>query len=358
LHASHRTFASLVFSPKRLGKWPLLLGIVNGVLRERVDEASQPLPEAIADVNQALDEGGLTAFDPEDAEARNRAVDLTVGVSLGLFGAEQRERLQELSIFPEDIDIPLNVVEKLWGATAGLKPFKVQELCIKLHRHSLLQTLNLTTRHIRLHDVMRTYLQSALAKRADVKQVHANLLDAWGEPLKLTERYAWQWYAYHMVGAGRQAELRVLLLSAAWLEAKLAATDVTALTVDFDYLPSEEDLQLVQGAIRLSSNVIANDPDQFTSQMVGRLVSYQDMPAIADFSGRVAEGGQKPWLRALQPALHPPGTGLLRTLWPHELCHCGGGEPGRAAGGLGLLGPDAEGVGFGDRRMPGHFHLR
>jgi len=78
-----------------------------------------------------------------------------------------------------------------------------------------------------------------------------------------------------------------------------------------------EALELIHGAILLSSNAIARDPGQFASQMVGRLLSYREMPAIEKFNKLVAEGTETPWLRPLQPALHPPGTGLLRTLTGH-----------------------------------------
>ena len=49
----------------------------------------------------------------------------------------------------------------------------------------------------------------------------------------------------------------------------------------------------------------------------------------------------------------------LRTLAGHaELGHGGGGDAGRAAGGLGLGGPDAEGLGPGERRTAGGASLR
>jgi len=82
--------------------------------------------------------------------------------------------------------------------------------------------------------------------------------------------------------------------------------------------PDKEVLELIHGAIRLSSNVIVRDPGQFASQMVGRLLAYQDMPAIDAFIQRVAEGGPTPWLRCLQATLHPPGTPLVRTLQGHS----------------------------------------
>jgi hypothetical protein len=123
--------------------------------------------------------------------------------------------------------------------------------------------------------------------------------------------------------------------------------------------PDKEALDLIHGAMRLSSNVIANDASQFAPQMVGRLVSYQDMRALADFSKRVAEGAPKPWLRPLDPALHPPGTALVRTLSGHSSSVSAvAASPDGQRGGLGFRGPDAEGVGPGNRRMPGNLHLR
>jgi WD40 repeat protein len=174
----------------------------------------------------------------------------------------------------------------------------------------------LAARQLRLHDVMRSYLQTELAQHLDPKLVHGKLLDVWGHPNKLPDAYAWQWYTYH-IAAGRVAELRGSLLNPAWLRAKLAATDVTALSTDFDRLPEDEDLDLVHSALRLSAHVIGKDPKQFSSQMVGRLLIYRDMPAIARFADRVAKGTGVPWLRPLHVALYPSGSALVRTLEGH-----------------------------------------
>jgi WD40 repeat protein len=82
--------------------------------------------------------------------------------------------------------------------------------------------------------------------------------------------------------------------------------------------PDREALKLIQGAVRLSSNIIQRDPKQFVSQMVGRLLPYQGLPAIKQFTASIVEGAPTPWLRSLQPALHPPGTALIRTLEGHS----------------------------------------
>jgi WD40 repeat protein len=80
----------------------------------------------------------------------------------------------------------------------------------------------------------------------------------------------------------------------------------------------KEALELIHGAIRLSSHVIGKDPQQFASQMVGRMLPYHDVPAIKEFTSRAVEGTRTTWLRPERPALDPPGTGLLRTLTGHS----------------------------------------
>ena len=77
----------------------------------------------------------------------------------------------------------------------------------------------------------------------------------------------------------------------------------------------KEVLDLIHGAVRLSSNVVA---EQFASQMVGRLLPYCDLHAISEFSTKVAKGARAPWLRPLHPVLHPPGTALTRNLTGHR----------------------------------------
>lgn len=79
-----------------------------------------------------------------------------------------------------------------------------------------------------------------------------------------------------------------------------------------------EALDLIHGAIRLSAHVIEDDPLQFASQMIGRLLPYARMSGIQPYLDQMAAGAPAPWLRPLHPALHPPGTPLLRTLEGHS----------------------------------------
>ena len=82
--------------------------------------------------------------------------------------------------------------------------------------------------------------------------------------------------------------------------------------------PDRDALGLIHGAVGLASNVIAGDPSQFASQVIGRLLAHRDAPAVAQFCARIAAAAPGAWLRPLHPALHPPGTGLIRTLEGHS----------------------------------------
>ena len=158
-----------------------------------------------------------------------------------------------------------------------------------------------------------------------------------------------------------------------------------------------EALELIRGAVRLSAHVVEKDAGQFASQVVGRLLPYRDVPAIREFIDEIAAGAPRPWLRPLHPALHPPGTPLLRTLEGHSGSVNGvavtpdgkravsaswdktlkvwdletgralrtleghgdhvlerGGDAGREAGGFRVCGPHAEGVGPGDGPRAAH----
>jgi len=91
--------------------------------------------------------------------------------------------------------------------------------------------------------------------------------------------------------------------------------------LQLDYVRAQfedrEALNLIRAAIRLSAHVITRYPDQFSSQMVGRLLPHMDMSSVKKFADRTALGASKPWLRPLRATLHPPGTSLVRTLQGH-----------------------------------------
>jgi WD40 repeat protein len=307
----------------RLGDWPLLLRLANSALRVRIDTYRQSLGDALAYTNRLLDKRGLTAFDARDAEERDQAAAMTLGLSTNLLSEDDRERYAELAVFPEDVDIPVAALVELWGATGGLDDVDTEDLCVRLDQLSLLLHCDLETRCIRLHDVVRAYLVREQGKK--LPGVHGQLLgayalDRWPD-LSADEPYLWHHLAYHLREAERSDDLQALLLNPDWMQAKLQATSVNALLADYDVaLESEgkevEDLRLVQGALRLSAHILAQDQAQLCSQLYARLLPLKQ-PGIRDLLHRLRVWQRRPWLRLVSPTLASPGRTLLLTLSGH-----------------------------------------
>jgi hypothetical protein len=92
-------------------------------------------------------------------EQLRQTVVATLEVSLTFLAEQERARYQELAVFPEEVTIPLATLQRLWGATAGLDDFQTERLCQRLHTLSLLLAFDPTTQQVRVHDVVRSYLQ-------------------------------------------------------------------------------------------------------------------------------------------------------------------------------------------------------
>jgi hypothetical protein len=237
----------------RLGDWPLLLELVGAQIRLHM-ALGKSQEKALDSINRALDQKGVTIFDSKDPQQRQQSIARTIDVSLDLLPLAERDCYVDLAIFPEDTSIPLSALQALWN----LDDTDADRVAVELGKCSLL-TLSYEgqSASVRLHDVLRTYLTGKLAGGAPAR--HARLIDAWGDPHQLPDAYAWRWLAYHLVGAGRVERLRELLLDFDWMRAKLEATDPNSLLADYDALlknrPADEELRLVQGAIRLSAHV-------------------------------------------------------------------------------------------------------
>lgn len=224
-----------------LGEWPLLLQLVNSALRIRIENDSQSLRDAIASINTALTRRGLTSFDARSSDERSGAVSKTIGVSLDLLRAQERERYSELAIFPEDVEIPVVTLEKLWDKTGGLDEFETKELCSLLNRLSLLWSYDANRQRIRLHDVVRKFLIEQQPNK--LPSIHAQLLDAhcpatslWSD-MSLDEPYLWDHLAHHLTDAGRGDELVTTVKDWRYLVKKTLIR--TSLAVESDLLTAQ-----------------------------------------------------------------------------------------------------------------------
>lgn len=307
--------ARLAALAARLGEWPLLLKLVNRQLRELVEEGLE-VEVALGEVNESLDEAGLTAFDREDPEARELAVSQTLGMSLQHLPEADRRRFEALAVFPEDEEVPLKAVGCLWS----LGTVATKRLCTRLHELSLLLRFDRRAGTIRLHDVVRDYLLSLQGDQ--VQALHRHLVDAYAGacegdfPAGPRDGYFFQRLPYHLSEGGMEGELRALLFNFRWLEAKLQATEVNALVADYELLRDEEASGTLQAALRLSAHVLARDRRQLAGQLLGRLEDSEGGPLWALLKQARAWRGAA-WLQPRRPTLTPPGSSLLQILEGH-----------------------------------------
>ncbi|HEY1011073.1 MAG TPA: family 1 glycosylhydrolase [Herpetosiphonaceae bacterium] len=298
-----------------IGQWPLLLKLANGVLHQFIANRNS-LREGSDYVRAALADLGPIALDDTDARRRDHAVSLTLDASLRLLTSEQLDRYLELAIFPDDIPIPLAVLERLWARTGQLRAVAVRRLQLQLVSQSLVQEYDVQQRlladpqpgpAIQVHDIVRKYIQQVYADR--LPATHAALLASYGidEWWHLSaDAYAWHHLAHHLLGAGRKAELRTLLLDYRWIEAKLAVTDVPALLNDYALFANDQELQFIHDALQLSAYSLARDRQHLRSQLYSRLL-LQESPGVVRLLDQIKSSAANGWLRTLTPSLEPIG---------------------------------------------------
>ncbi|WP_369269570.1 NB-ARC domain-containing protein [Streptomyces sp. R11] len=207
------------------GRWPVLLNLVNGALRRRIAWGQAP-DAAAREVVRQLATDGPQAFDAARPMDRNTAVAATVQASAALLDAADYERYLDLAIFPEDIDVPLYLLELLWEGR------RAEDLCGELVGLGLVSEYRLDAPEPRLvmHDVVRAYLRRQRGQD-ELRQVHGRLVEAatvllpdgaaqawWELPPHVT--YLWHHLPYHLAQAGLTNELSSLLTDLRWTEVK------------------------------------------------------------------------------------------------------------------------------------------
>ena len=305
----------------RLGEWALLLKLANGVLRDRVGRG-EALANSLAYLNKALNRRGLTAFDAANAQARDAAVSATLRVSFDLLQKEHYARYQELAVFPEDVAIPQATLEKLWGTTGGLDDYDTEELCRTLYRHSLLLNFDLATHTIRLHDVIRSYLQHEVSDA--LPAFHAHLLDAyaltsWAD-LSEDEPYLWDHLAYHLVASGRITELFAIVKDLRYLANKTLVRTAYAAEADLaiaeQRMPTDVPLSLLKRNFANMGHLLnlCTTYNDLSATLYSRLVHLQELSDLCQAFERVIP---RPYLTCWHLLPDLPDPALIRTLGGH-----------------------------------------
>jgi WD40 repeat protein len=239
----------------------------------------------------------------------------------------ERERLQDLAVFPPEARIPKSVVVRLWSKTGGLDTDGANELLEGLQRKRFLEIVGSdSTSEVVL---ARQQYEPPNARAEAPAAAHNELLEAFADGLPTGENGRPQWHTLpteelypwvhlhkHLRAAGRAQELRSLLLDHRWLAAKLRTAGLSSLFADFQGFEDEPDITAVVETLRLSTHVLSHAPDQLAAQLTARLLAKDRQPIQAMLE-RISQLAERVWLRPLTASLAGPGGALIRTLEGH-----------------------------------------
>lgn len=302
------------------GRWPLALSLANAALR-RADRTGADVVETAQKLLQRLQDLGPAALDVTDADRRDRTVAATLESSLSLLGG-RRDRVVELAIFPEDTDIPRELIALLWHRTAGLSSDETDLLCQEI------VDLSLATggHRVRLHDVIRSYLRHECGLDR-LTQLHNALLDAvaatlppdsagWWE-IPGEQEHLWRTLAYHLTGAQRTEELAELVEAPAWLIGKLRKFGPVAVAEDVALVDNEHSRELTRFLDQLGHTLTPTVPEHaVVNALAHRLAHY---PALSNLhEAAIAETRGVPRLVPSAPMPDLPDPALKRVLTGHD----------------------------------------
>ncbi len=231
---------------------------------------------------------------------------------------EVRDRYYDLAVFPEDTQIPERALQAYWEPL-GLDEYDVQDIIDTLLDSSLIRR-NAMGR-INLHDLQHDFV-SLHAKSDDISAFHKRFVNAYRNKCKgiwyelVDDGYIYDHLAYHLEKIKYFDELEQLLMHFKWLEAKLAQSGCYSLITDFDKISENSVLRLIQGALRLSTNILEKDNTELASQLHGRLDIFRN-PMLKPLLDLAKDAAKPPWLCPYLPCLEQPGGNLLLSLSGH-----------------------------------------
>ncbi|BAY24597.1 WD-repeat protein [Calothrix sp. NIES-2100] len=246
-----------------------------------------------------------------------------IAVSVAALDENYQQRYLDFAVFREDTPIPEAVLQTFWQPL-GLDEFDSQDVIDELVSKSL--ALRDEAGNLQLHDLQFDYVRKQYTTLATESEgigfLHNRLLNAYSEKYPggwhslENDGYIWQNLAYHLQAGGREGELQQLLGDFRWLQGKLDNININALIADYNFLPEDENLQLIQGALRLSAHILNEDKQQLPGQLLGRLLGFEREEIQALLTQ--AQECKTPSLLPQTASLTSPSGCLVRTLAGHS----------------------------------------
>ena len=207
-----------------------------------------------------------------------------INVSFERLEKSEQEKFLDFAIFPEDTDIPSDILELFWSSERTgriiCKPRATRRILEKLERKSLIQKgPELQGNYsYRVHDLLLDFARAKLQAARILTKVQQLFLDTLrgqcenGEWAKFhgNKDYYFRYLPYHLDSSEQRGELLQLLFSFHWLEQKVKQTNLPSLLSDFRFVDRKlYEIKLLQSSLMLSADVIEKFPDSIGQQLLG-----------------------------------------------------------------------------------------
>jgi WD40 repeat protein len=213
-------------------------------------------------------------------------------ISVNALEEREKSKYLGLAIFPQDAKIPKEVILSFW-VEEGFDEIDGDDLLDDYVSRSLLGR-NSNRQYI-LHDLQFDYIRKMCPSIMEANKLFLTKL---GDPLQLTHPYAWNYYIWHLLEAGRRERAVALLQSYEWIESKLAATDINDVLNDYRLFGSDENTELIYGILNRVAHILERDKSQLAGQLVGRLPGGRST-AVDNLIREAKERRKGYWLRPL-----------------------------------------------------------
>ncbi|NTW72779.1 MAG: TIR domain-containing protein [Eubacteriaceae bacterium] len=299
---------------KKLYGWAQLIAIANRWLLKKCQK-DMGVVDAVDFFVRSLDKKGYKNFDHKEELDRDKSLCACIDVSIDVLSDADKDRFYELSIFPEDEDLPFGIVFMLWKKTGELDEDDCLSLCEYFYDSSLFDFFSFEKKSFHIHDNILKYLRDKIAgvRRSQIneiliKEICYKFPDGFSS-IPVSEKYLWDKLIWHLSECGKFDEIKAVLLDYDWVRGKIIATNSMDLYASYLFLEGDDIIARIGQAIGLSLHLIDEYSASISVQLWSRLAYYED---IGDFLSNLKSECFKRPLFFLYPSLTPPGLQKIR----------------------------------------------
>jgi WD40 repeat protein len=301
---------------ERSSRWPVVLGLFNGVLRSRTTgRHALPVSEVVGALVGRLDQLGVAAADdiaPDHLRTASAVLKISVE-ELAETSVVAKDRFLSLAAFPPSALIGLTLLADLWECDV----LAAGAACDTFAARSLLESTE--DSGVRIHDVVHDYLrrEHTAAVRANNTRLVTTFrnrlpVGAW-HLIETEDEHFLDHLAYHLVNANEEDELADLVQDLRFLGRRIAQggaarlrNDIVICDTAFARDPYRQRLDRV---LRFSGHLLAKvaDPRSSAATLHSRLIDDDLLPTWLRWTAEALDGG----IVARHPMPDRPDSRLL-----------------------------------------------